>query len=129
MIHCELFHVILGSCAGSNDNRSCIKDPDEVRLTYCKHLMVTLGTKVFKCVNLPALVVVHRNHRVATVTYINNLSHLRLFVSFLTSKYEKNMPLTCEKLRTPQDMPLYVRIPHGNFPVSVLAPCYRRGSH
>ena len=45
----------------------------------------------------------------------------------------KNMPLTCEKLRAPQDTcmslyrSLYVRIPHGNFPVSVLAPCYRRG--
>ena len=38
------------------------------------------------------------------------------------------MPLTREKLRAPQDLSLYVRIPHGNFPVSVLAPCYRRGS-
>ena len=35
------------------------------------------------------------------------------------------MPLSCEKLRAPQDLSLYVRIPHGNFPVSVLAPCYR----
>ena len=47
--------------------------------------MVTFGTKVFKYVNFPALVVVHRNHRVATVTYINNLIHfmtLWLFFDF-----------------------------------------------
>ena len=51
--------------------------------------MVTLGTKVFKCVNLPALVVVHRNHRVATVTYINNLSYFKTICLFFDFKIWK----------------------------------------
>ena len=54
--------------------------------------MVTLGTKLFKCVNLSALVVVHRNHRVATVTYINNLSHFKTICLFFLLQ---NMKKTC----------------------------------